>query len=91
MRDDQASVWFGAANADTRAAIEQALPRLREMFAAQGMSLADAGVFREPPKQQFTEWTGADQGGGGTEAATTTESTTAASSRVQLGLLDAYA
>ena len=52
MKDDQASVWFGAAHADTRAAIENALPKLREMFAQQGLSLADAGVSREPPRQQ---------------------------------------
>lgn len=52
IRDDQASVWFGAAHADTRAAIEQALPRLRELFASQGLSLADAGVFHEPPQGQ---------------------------------------
>lgn len=52
IRDDQASVWFGAAHADTRAAIEQALPRLRELFASQGMSLADAGVFQEAPREQ---------------------------------------
>lgn len=52
IRDDQASVWFGAAHADTRAAIEQALPRLRELFASQGLSLADAGVFHEPPREQ---------------------------------------
>jgi flagellar hook-length control protein FliK len=54
ITDDKASVWFGAAHADTRAAIEHALPRLREMFAAQGLSLADAGVFREPPRDQST-------------------------------------
>lgn len=47
INDDQASVWFGAAHADTRAAIEHALPRLRELFEASGMSLADAGVHRE--------------------------------------------
>ena len=41
MNDDQASVWFGAAHADTRAAIENALPRLRELFASQGLSLTD--------------------------------------------------
>ena len=52
ITDDKASVWFGAAHADTRAAIENALPRLREMFTAQGLSLADAGVFREPPRDQ---------------------------------------
>ncbi len=88
MRDDQASVWFGAAHADTRAAIELALPRLREMFAAQGMSLADAGVFREPPKQQANEWTGAS-GESANDAAATETATSAA--KVQVGLVDAYA
>jgi flagellar hook-length control protein FliK len=44
-------VWFGAQHADTRAAIQDALPRLREMFAASGMQLADAGVSREAPRQ----------------------------------------
>jgi len=51
IRDDQASVWFGAAHADTRDALEAAMPRLREMFAAQGLSLADTGVFHEAPRQ----------------------------------------
>jgi flagellar hook-length control protein FliK len=50
-QNDQVSVWFGAAHADTRAALENALPRLREMFSAQGLSLSDAGVFREPPRE----------------------------------------
>lgn len=52
ITDDKASVWFGAAHADTRAAIETALPRLRDMFTAQGLTLSDAGVFREPPRDQ---------------------------------------
>lgn len=51
VRDDQASVWFGASHPDTRAALEAAMPRLREMFAAQGLSLADTGVFHEAPRQ----------------------------------------
>jgi flagellar hook-length control protein FliK len=50
MREGEASVWFAAANADTRAALDQSLPRLREMFASQGMVLADAGVFRDAPR-----------------------------------------
>jgi flagellar hook-length control protein FliK len=52
MREGEASVWFGAANADTRAALDQSLPRLREMFASQGMVLADAGVFKDAPRGQ---------------------------------------
>jgi flagellar hook-length control protein FliK len=86
MRDDQASVWFGAAHADTRAAIEHALPRLRELFAAQGMSLADAGVFKEPPRQQmptFASNSNALDNGAATETTTGVQ--------VKVGLLDAYA
>jgi flagellar hook-length control protein FliK len=89
MRDDQASVWFGAAHADTRAAIEHALPRLRELFAAQGMSLADAGVFREPPRQQLADWPGR-AGASDNEPAMSTEPTSVIT-HVQIGLLDAYA
>jgi len=87
MRDDQASVWFGAAHADTRAAIEHALPRLRELFAAQGMSLTDAGVFREPPKQSMPTIAH----GSGAGADNTAGSDDAIATRVQVGLLDAYA
>lgn len=50
IREGEASIWFGAAQADTRAAIEQALPRLREMLAASGLALADAGVFHDSPR-----------------------------------------
>jgi flagellar hook-length control protein FliK len=87
VRDEKASVWFGAAHADTRAAIETALPRLREMFESQGLSLADAGVFREPPREQpvvKNSTTSAGQGEAATEATTV-------SARTRLGLVDAYA
>ena len=89
MKDDQASVWFGAAHADTRAAIEHALPRLRELFEAQGMSLADAGVFHEAPREQSN----------GTPASPTLSSEpgalpadeAASAIRMSVGLFDAYA
>ena len=45
VRESDASVTFVAANADARAALEQAMPRLRDMLAAQGLSLADSAVF----------------------------------------------
>jgi flagellar hook-length control protein FliK len=44
IRDNQASVHFGAAQAETRALIEASIPRLREMLAAQGFQLSDASV-----------------------------------------------
>ena len=87
VRDDKASVWFGAAHADTRAAIETALPRLREMFESQGISLADAGVFREPPREQPAVKNDAISTGQGDA----TEEATSVSTRARLGLVDAYA
>jgi flagellar hook-length control protein FliK len=53
MREGEASVYFGAANPDTRSALEQSLPRLRELFASQGLVLADAGVSRDAPRNAF--------------------------------------
>ncbi len=88
VRDDQASVWFGAAHADTRAAIEQALPRLRELFASQGLSLADAGVHHEAPREQAHS----PAPSASSMAAASAEAEAAASPiAVRLGLLDAYA
>ena len=50
LHDSTASVWFGANEPETRTALQAALPQLKEMFAAQGMTLTDAGVSREPPR-----------------------------------------
>lgn len=86
MTEDKASVWFGAAHADTRAAIESALPRLREMFASQGLSLTDAGVSREPPRQQANQSPQPSVSSGDFSAETGDPS-----SGMRLGLLDAYA
>lgn len=88
IHDDQASVWFGAAHADTRAAIEHALPRLREMFEAQGMSLADAGVYHEAPREQPEIAPRLTSTDGGTTSA---DEPAASSVRVSIGLVDAYA
>ena len=87
VRDDKASVWFGAAHADTRAAIENALPRLREMFESQGLSLADAGVFREPPREQPVVKNNTTSTGQGDAA----DEVSSVSARTRLGLVDAYA
>ncbi len=44
MRGQEASLVFGATHSATRAALEDALPRLREMFQANGLHLVDAHV-----------------------------------------------
>jgi flagellar hook-length control protein FliK len=54
--DQQMSVNFVAHHAQTRDAIDAALPRLREMFESQGLNLADANVSEESysnREQQF--------------------------------------
>lgn len=63
MDQDAATFGFNATHAQTRAAIEQALPRLRELLAEQGLSLGhttiDAGTGR-----QGESWGGAQAGSG---------------------------
>lgn len=59
VREGETSVWFGATHADTRAALEQSLPRLREMLGASGLSLADAGVFSHTPRDPQRGFTSA--------------------------------
>lgn len=50
LRGQEAAVQFAAAHATTRAAIEDALPRLREMLAAQGLQLTQADVGDRAPR-----------------------------------------
>jgi flagellar hook-length control protein FliK len=59
VEDDRAQVFFGAQHAATREALEAALPRLRELFAAQGMELVQAEVSDRNPDAS------AQQGGSG--------------------------
>lgn len=51
IREGETSLWFGAAHADTRQALEQALPRLREQFASAGLSLGQSSVSQGPPQE----------------------------------------
>jgi flagellar hook-length control protein FliK len=48
VRDSQVNVSFNAAHAETRAALEQTVPRLREIFASGGLSLGQANVQQDP-------------------------------------------
>lgn len=45
VRDGEASLQFGAASAEARQAIEAAQPRLRELFASQGMGVSEFSIF----------------------------------------------
>ncbi len=51
IREGETSLWFGAAHADTRHALEQALPRLREQFASAGLSLGQSSVSQGSPQE----------------------------------------
>lgn len=59
VREGETTVWFGASHADTRNAIEQSLPRLREMLSASGLSLANAEVFSHTPRDPQRGFTAA--------------------------------
>ena len=86
VRDNQASVHFGAANAETRALLEASIPRLREMLASQGFQLMDSSVSHGFARQTRHEAAGTPRidsiGESPTAVATLTHIT---------GLLDLYA
>ncbi|MGD9842456.1 MAG: flagellar hook-length control protein FliK [Steroidobacteraceae bacterium] len=90
---DKVSVWFTAEHVDTRTALEQSLPRLRELFAAQGMSLTDAGVFGRRSGQQpassgsKSNWSEAGVDFMGDDG----RNNMVTALNVRLGMLDAYA
>jgi flagellar hook-length control protein FliK len=92
VHDGRASVWFGAAQPDTRAALQQSLPHLRQLFAGQGLTLTDAGVSREPPRGQGQQGAGRPAVPVSAATAASLESAgTRASIAGGLGLLDTYA
>jgi flagellar hook-length control protein FliK len=91
LQAGQASVWFGANHADTRAALEQSLPRLRELFAGAGLPLTDSGVFREPPQQQSAQSPPAPGSARITGSDTSNAATVTQLSNIRLALLDTYA
>lgn len=89
VKQGQASVWFTADQADTRTALEQSLPKLRELFAAQGMSLTDAGVFGQRSQQQQPAVLGGGRSSVNADEMGSEE--TAPGGSLSLGLLDTYA
>jgi flagellar hook-length control protein FliK len=87
VRDGHVNVSFGVAHSDTQAALEQALPRLRELFAAAGLHLGQASVQQEARRDSHPAARGS---AGGENAADTGAG--AAPARVRaLGLVDDYA
>lgn len=66
-QNEQASVYFSSHHAAVRDALDQALPRLRELFESQGIQLLDAGVgersFAEQRASRQFQQDGRQQGG----------------------------
>jgi flagellar hook-length control protein FliK len=91
VQNGSASVSFNAAHADTRAALEQTLPRLREMFSTQGLTLTDASVSQQSPRGQPQRQTVSAIGAIGGVPGDDSTSSVASVTRVQLGLVDTYA
>ena len=52
MEDDQVSLAFSSRHAVVREAVEQALPRLREMFEESGLNLTDTDVSQQSFAEQ---------------------------------------
>lgn len=90
---DQVSVSFTSPNPMVREALEQQMPRLREMFAEQGLNLQDSSVADQSSQQQSGQHEHARQGqpGGryGQGDAGPNEGLTLHS--VKVGLVDYYA
>lgn len=87
--NDKANVVFGAAHADTRAALTEAIPKLREMFAGAGLTLGDAGVRQDHPGRfsgSGPRHSSIDAVGHGDAG-----EAVVSSHAVRLGLVDAYA
>ncbi len=61
MNSDLASVQFTVTNPQARDIIEQTLPRLREMFAQQGMQLAESSVQQQSQGGQQDRYAAAEQ------------------------------
>lgn len=67
MQGDGATVHFTVANQHAREALEQTMPRLREMLAQQGIQLGDTSVQQQSAGQQ-QRYTGQEQSGFGQSA-----------------------
>ena len=90
MHENAASVWFGASQADTRSALELSLPKLRELFASQGLNLTHAGVSDQSARGARREpQAAAVPAGAVTRGANATQITVSQPTRQ--GLIDTYA
>ncbi|MBB6366012.1 flagellar hook-length control protein FliK [Xanthomonas sacchari] len=95
MTGDQVNASFSSNQADVRQALENSLPRLRDMLGQHGFQLGQADVGQQQPQQQQANAQGTPQGGSrsGGELADDLSGSVGIPAMVlrQRGLLDAYA
>jgi len=91
LREGEATVWFTAQAGETRAALEQALPRLRELFAASGLALSHAGVQSETPRDPQRSTSAVQLARSSREGAEARDDAMMSTTPLRRGLLDLYA
>jgi flagellar hook-length control protein FliK len=65
VNNDQATVAFSSATPEVRAALENAMPRLREMLGDAGVTLGEASVSANMPDQRQADTNGGNDGRNG--------------------------
>ncbi len=86
IENSQVNVSFGAAHSDTRAALELALPRLREVLAGAGLTLGEASVQQHMRRGSQNRSDGARTA----DAAADQSALAIISVRRMLGVIDEY-
>jgi flagellar hook-length control protein FliK len=65
VNNDQATVAFSSATPEVRAALENAMPRLRDMLGEAGVTLGEASVSANMPDQRQADTSGGNDGRNG--------------------------
>jgi len=91
LEGDRVHADFSSAQPEVRQALQDSLPRLREMLGQQGFQLAQADVGHRQQPQSSPAQTNTSRGGGDGTTSTTDTAPRGAPVRIARGLLDAYA
>jgi flagellar hook-length control protein FliK len=91
VHQSSASVWFTAAQSETRTALEQALPQLKDLFSAQGLNLAQAGVSDQSARGAPRDALPASAGPRESAERELNATSVTSAPRVRQGLIDTYA
>jgi flagellar hook-length control protein FliK len=91
VNQNTANVFFGAQHADTRAAINEAMPRLRELLGDAGLTLGQSGVSHQAPRHGSRAGEAQRQSDGSIDGIGEVAAATPAIARpIALGLVDTY-